>query len=297
MIYSRRNQRAPYLLSTDGDRSAKVSPIGTRMRGSAVLRLWMLSLGSTLMVAAISWGIWQQILLNRAADPDYAVEALVQTGPEVEPLPSSYLAEMLGLSVDQPVNLHQLHLPSLQKKLTQSPCIAQATLQRIGKNTLQVTYTARQPVAVLADLNNSLLGADGAILPYQPFFRPRRLPSIFLGVQPEAVKKLGKAIWGSPTHPKVSSLANDMLKHPLWNELDLVWLDLSHAFDQDYALAELVIGCQIKDSGHTLWVRLSPRYWLEGLTHLQCLASQSSILSDTQIADLRMPMVAILHPK
>jgi hypothetical protein len=283
--------------SIDQDQSAQSESHVVRMPGAAVVRLWILSVGCTLLGAAISWIAWQQVLFNRAQDPSFAVQALVQTGPEVEALPTAYLAEMLQLTTDQPANLYQLYLPALRSKLLRCPCIAQASLQRLGSNTLQVTYTARQPIARLADLQNSLLSADGALLPYQPFYRPRRLPTVLIGLQSQAVENLGKRVWGRSVPPEIQNLANQILTHPLWNELELTWLDLSQAFDPDYSRAEVIIRCQTQQQGHSFWVRLSPRMWEEGLSHLACLTAQTALLIDTEIADLRMSMVAILHPR
>jgi hypothetical protein len=268
-----------------------------RISWQRATRLWILSSATTVIVAGISWAVWQLLLHQRAHDPAYLATALIQTGPEVEPLPTNYLAELLDLSVDRPQNLYQVSLPDLKKRLLKSPCIANGEVKRVPANALQVVYTARQPIAHCIDLENSLLDREGVILPHQPFFRPQRLPKVYFGLKPKSIDRMGRAVWGTPVESRSSTRAMQILGDPLWKEAELLLVDLSRAFHPNLGLREIVLCCRLQRQSPELFVRIAPEEWKAALQCLESLMRQQTCMEGTQVIDLRMPSIAVLHPR
>lgn len=263
---------------------------------SAVIRLWVLSCAVTLAVGSAGWMVWQQILTMRAEDPAYQLAAIIQTGPEVEVLPTGYLEELLGLSQDHPINLYRLPLASLKARLLASPCIAHAEVTRVPPKALRICYEARQPVAICADLQNALLDTEGVLLPYQPYFRPRRLPKVFLGIIPSQSRNLSSEIWGKRIPQQLAHLANQILTHRLWQHADLQWLDLAHGLDENLSAREIIAKCRLPHLATPTWIRLASSHWQEGLSELRSLSEQPEMLKGIGTIDLRMPKMAILVP-
>jgi cell division septal protein FtsQ len=268
-----------------------------QMSWSSCLRLWIVSLLATAAAAIALWLVWQRILAERAVNPLYQVQALIQTGPEVEALPSSYLMELLDLSQDHSPNLYALSLVEARDRLLRTPFIERAELSRVPPRTLQVGYAARQPMAICADLDNALVDGMGVLLPYQPFFRPRRLPKVFFGLTPQATA-LGKKLWGRRLGPDLIQITREVLQEPIWGHIELIWADFSHAIDLDPSSAEIVIQCLLSEaSSQPIWIRLAPDRWKDGLHRLKAMIGQPSILEQIEIVDLRLGQMAILHPR
>lgn len=178
---------------------------------------------------------------KRYSNPKYNVQVLIQTGPEKEALKSMYLAELLGLSVDNQTNIFKFDLEEAKRKLLSSPLIEKATVQRYLPNAIYVDYKVRKPLAWLYDLTNFAIDKNGYIFPISPFFPPKILPEIYLGDK-------------SIIHSK------DFLKGPLKSEkIDLAIeiynvlgklqgfsftvkrIDVSNAFLQSFGKKEIVL--------------------------------------------------------
>ncbi len=267
-----------------------------RLRWSAVIRLWGLSIAMTLAAGSGAWMIWQQILAMRAEDPAYQLAAIIQTGPEVEVLPTGYLEELLGLSQDHPINLYRLPLASLTDRLLASPCIAKAQVHRVPPKAIKICYEARQPVAICSDLRNALIDAEGVLLPYQPYFRPRRLPQVYLGILHPEPRMRSSEIWGKRIPTKLAQQTHQILTHGLWGHLELLWLDLSHSLDENMAARQIIAKCRLPNMGTQCWIRLASSHWQEGLSQLHSLCEQPELLKGIEVIDLRMPKMAILVP-
>lgn len=144
-------------------------------------------IGSTLLTLTVSVGgyfLWSKHRKERLQSEKYRITAIIQTGPEKEALKTAYLAELLGLSADQPTPIYALDLKQATAKLLSSPLIANAKIKREPPSTLYIDYEVRKPVAWLADYKNTAMDRSGHLFPVAPFFSPKHLPELYLGIPP-----------------------------------------------------------------------------------------------------------------
>ncbi|KAF3361487.1 hypothetical protein PHSC3_001861 [Chlamydiales bacterium STE3] len=202
---------------------------------------------SILLVSGSAWASWFiyfKFFDIRASDFRYQIVAIVQTGPEREALQTSYLAELLDLSVDQPKNIYHVNLKEEQEKLNAVPLIRQAVVKRIPPGTLYVDYSLRNPVAYLADVTNTVIDESGVLFPFKPFFSPKRLPEFYLGLNREVR-------WGDQIHGEDLRLAFEVYKSALEsrykNELEIIRIDVSRAFSESLGRKQVVLFLQNKE--------------------------------------------------
>lgn len=195
------------------------------------------------------------------------IAALIQTGPQKEALKTDCLAEWLGLSADCPTEAASFDLKEAAIRLRQCPLIASVDLKllKIGSVTgeneadiqavrlnqdqaLYVDYTVRQPIAWLSDYENVVLDREGALFPFKPFFSPKHLPEIYLGLAPfgeASVEDKPVAEWHHPLSGKHWILALEMLTlltSPKLQELFTVKrIDVSQAYASSYGQREIVV--------------------------------------------------------
>ena len=271
---------------------------------------------------------WVETKEKKVQDPQYTIRALIQTGPEREALQTAYLAELLGLSVDHPKNLYAFDLKEGQKKLKNSPLIASAKLKRMAPNALYIEYEARKPIALLGDYVNTAIDKEGYLFPMAPFFSPKELPEIFLGVPPFGQegdgfnRKGGK--WNEPLTNKYLSLAFEVL-HFLegspWREgLRVKRIDVSSAFAPSLGQREIVLfteeelvlnrGGEAKVCIFPKMLRLSPREYTSQMMNFLSLRKkmmedyskqlEGAALPESgrfsfRIIDLRIPHLAFVE--
>jgi len=150
----------------------------------SLLPVFGVILGSLCLTAAlffIAFQYYRHLVDKNKTDSKYNIAAVIQTGPEKEPLPTSYLIELMDLSVDKPLNLYAANESELKSKLLASPLIKKASIQKSFPHLLIVDYEARRPIAYLKDYSNTLLSEDGKLIPFKPFFSPKNFPKVYLG--------------------------------------------------------------------------------------------------------------------
>jgi len=109
---------------------------------------------------------------------DQAVVAIIQA-PHGESLPTQCLAELIGLSVDQPLSFSHFPMKAAKERLEQTACIAKASLKKIRPNILYVEYTLREPIARLGNQSNLAMDASSATFPIEPFYTPKDIPILY----------------------------------------------------------------------------------------------------------------------
>lgn len=148
---------------------------------------------------------YKHIREKQRLDNSYHIVAVVQTSPDAEGLKTAYLAEVLGLSVDKPVNLHEFNAKEAQQTLLKVPVIKEAKVRKIHPGTIHIDYVRRKPIAYFRDYTNTAIDADGILFPFKPFFTPKRLPEIVTG------QHLEGNIWGKKVENKWLKLAYTFL--------------------------------------------------------------------------------------
>lgn len=194
-------------------------------------------------------------------------------------LPASYLAEVLGLSVDQPTFLNQVHLETAKQHLLETAIIKNAELKLLSPNTLWIEYQTRIPYAYLQDYSNTALDPEGVLFPYAPYYSPRRLPQIYLGdLRPEVA-------WGSRLPQEIVDLVQNCIA--LLGEENLVFLDLSQIYAPSAGRREIVISLK-----ENILIRLSSKNYQKQLKYYLLLQRTVLKKGEAHIIDLRIPQVA-----
>jgi hypothetical protein len=178
---------------------------------------------------------------------------IAQTGPRKEALSLDYLAALLELPLDRPVFLSDLDLKAIHHRLLAQPVIAEAIVTRERGGVLLIDYTLRAPIAFLGDFPNLAMDREGCCFPFFPFFTPKNIPTVYLGLE---------ALPSFPLRGKKINLALAFFQ--MWEKSfprpfpKLVSIDLSH-FSRPCLLAsrEIVLTAKTK-KGDTHYLRLSP---------------------------------------
>lgn len=237
-------------------------------------------------------------------DPKYHIVALAQTTLMQEPLKTAYLEELLNLSFDQPSNLYLLNIQTVKELLLQSPLIKKAEVKKIFPGTLLVEYVARTPIAYLADYSNTALDADGVPIPFKPFFTPKNIPEIYLGLEVDDENKL----WGQVIEDPRKTLSFDVLNwvYKNWGDkrLQVKRIDTSRAYSSSYGDRQIIMTCDdiLEECTVPLILRLHTQNYLEGLANFKALREyllkHKKIKKDEVvkplIIDLRLSQLAFL---
>lgn len=209
-------------------------------------------LGSPLCTALLFFlglHFYQKVYRSRVNDSAYLIRVIMQTGPEKEALKTPYLAELLDLSIDKPTSLFTLKTHEAEKKLLASPLIAKASVKKMFPHTLYIDYEVRRPIAKLLDYQNIGIDAAGFLFPLTPFFAPKELPEIYLGLPPfgENADSFGRAggLFKKPLSNRYLDLSLQIL-HFLEGAMRgtgmrLKRIDVSNAYEGSLGHREIVL--------------------------------------------------------
>lgn len=234
--------------------------------------LWILV--STLLVsgsAFMGWLYYQHAKEKRLQDEQYRIVAIVQSCSQQEGLKTGYLAELLELSLDQPINLYLFDLRAAEKKLLACPLIKSVFIQKIRPGTLYIRYEMRTPVAYVGDFSNTAVDVEGCLFPFRPFFTPKKLPVVYLGLAE------GDGKWGSClVNQDRLKLAFDLLtffKESHASDLQIKQIDVSEAYADSYGQRQIVVvleeGLDIpsKVVGQAFLLRLNTEYYKQNIAN------------------------------
>jgi hypothetical protein len=259
---------------------------------------------SALLISGSSHLILKRYFTHRQSisrDPRYAIHSIIQTGPQKEALKTEYLAELLGVSRDRPYSCLRFDLERAKQRLLQSPLISTAQIKLIKPSTLYVDYTVRQPIAWIEDYVNIAIDKEGYLFPFTPFFSPKHLPSLYLGLPPfgisEADPERPSAQWNTPMCGKYIDLAFKILAIVIdpkaAHAFSVKRIDVSNAFAESYGTREIVVMTEdrlIKQNGVEVRIprilRLSSKNYAQELGNYLKLREQL-LAEEKQSPDLQ----------
>jgi hypothetical protein len=206
-----------------------------------------------LSLATLGIIIYKYVLELKKQNTDYNIEAILQTGPTKEALSSQYLAELMDLSGDEKCNIYCFSTQAAKKKLLTSPLIKRAYVKKIYPSTIYVDYTARFPSALLYDYLNTAIDDEGYIFPITPFFTPKKLPEVNLGLMPFGYEEdeygTKGASWNEPIKSEKVKLAFAIIDlFTNQTDIELLRVDVSSAFSDSWGRREIVL--VINDTNH-----------------------------------------------
>lgn len=203
----------------------------------------------TLVLSVGAFSLYRNWKMKRMTSPQYRIVSIIQTGMEKEALKTAYLAQLLHLSVDDPSQLYALDLKKAQNMLLSSPLISDVKIKRVPPGTLYIDYAVRKPVALLADYANTAVDKEGFLFPVAPFFSPKQIPEIYLGLPPfgapeDAMERKGGQ-WQSPLKGRYFALALEVLQFlEEFHQQDgmrVERIDVSNAFAPSLGQREIVL--------------------------------------------------------
>jgi cell division septal protein FtsQ len=217
-------------------REQRVSPINAL--------LWIL--GSILLISgAVFFSLhlfqkWQNVRRNQ---PKYRITSIVQTGLQNNALTTEYLCELMGLSVDHPISIFDFNVKEAVHALEASPVIKEAFVSIIKPNSVYVDYALRKPLAWIYEYENTAIDEEGYLFPVYPFFSPKELPELYLGLEPFDVSPqdhdLPMGRWGVPLSSKYMKIGIDLLQK--LNYLNVYRIDVSKAYAPTLGSREIVL--------------------------------------------------------
>ena len=270
--------------------------------------LWILL--STLFIsgsAFMGWLYYLHVRELRLHDDQYRIVAIVQSTPQADTLKTVYLAELLDLSLDRPVNLYQFNIKEATKILLNHPLIKEATIKKILPGTLYIDYRIRTPLAFVGDFANTAIDEEGYLFPFRPFFTPKHLPTIYFGLNDDECK------WGSCLKSLASfQTAFDLLRQFECLEQEkfhLKQLDVTQAQADSYGKRQIVMALEKsaqEDSSNKskplIILRLSLDHTEQDLVNFRSLQAvlyenKGELLEKGEpiIIDFRIPQLAFIR--
>ncbi len=286
---------------------------------------------STLFITGISYSGFKYYLRYRyreAYSTDYLVRSIIQTGPQKEALKTEVIAEILGISQDHPPSALLFDLAEAKRKLLEFPLIARAEVKLIKPNKLYVDYTVRKPIAWLEDFENVVIDKEGMPFPFAPFFSPKNLPKIYLGLRPFGVSSDDAAkplmMWGRSldgTHLQLALELLTLVADPKWSDyFHKLRIDVSNACAESYGRREVVLTIEDeictrakdadvryifprilrlapKDFAQQLgnYLKLRPQLIAEEQKHLpNHVAHAAAVTAERRVIDFRIPQLAFI---
>lgn len=237
-----------------------------------------------------TWLVHKAVLQKRQLDARYTIAAIVQTCPQKERLQSWQLAEMLNLSRDKPQNLYAFDPAAATATLLACPAIKKASIRRQPPSIVHIDYVFREPCALLADFSNVALDRERVCFPLKPYFTPKRLPELYLGIR--------ELSYNSPLETKEASLAFKVLdyaKSSLPSACRIVRIDTHNAFAKSAGVQEVVV--VLEEASRTRYLRLAPQTFQKSLDTFiayQSVFNQVNSTLPDQIIDLRSPCIALV---
>ncbi len=250
--------------------------------------MWMFS--SVILVSgSILLGRFYYLHIHnqRLNDDAYNIAAIVQTGSVKNALPTVYLAEVIGLSVDKRINIYQFDTIEARKNLIASPVIKDADVIAIPPETVYVDYTVREPVAYLADYDNAAIDEEGVMFPVSPFFTPKRIPEVYIGIADEELP------WESKIEDIRLDIMFDIIKKlsSVENFFEVVRIDVSQAYADSYGKRQIAVFLNDCDKERVL--RLSTRNYAQELGNYIVLSDAIRKRGDAVI-DMRISQLAFI---
>lgn len=251
-------------------------------------------------------------------DPFFNIVAIAQSTKEIQALKTAYLAELLNLSQDKPTNLYSFNSEEGKAKLLKSSLIKDAHIKKIKPGVIFVDYILRKPMAFLGDFSNTAIDEEGFLIPFKPFFTPKKLPEIVIGLsiwgETSKTDEEEFAKWGVPLQGPRASLALKIFKyiqnHHCSEDVALKRLDVSKAFALSYGRRQIVVILEEKISKEkalilsTRILRLSTKNYSKELANYESLRDylkkrafnqegiKGVVHGTTFIIDLRAPQLA-----
>lgn len=248
--------------------------------------------------AAIGLSIYRWHQHTMAADDRYRITTILQQPAGQESLPSSYFAEILGLSIDRSSFLTTFQLKKELKKITAIPFVENASIKKVFPSTIYIEYSLRKPIAFIGDFANCCIDANRITMPFLPFFSNEQLPEIILG-------ELEFTAWGQSIQNLQLESALEMLNiidsQCRKENMRVKRIDFSKINAPSAGQREIVLILNDSTEQTSFFLRLCVNHYRQNIRNFwnlkKHLADNDKNIRFSQITvDLRVPHLAFLSP-
>lgn len=203
------------------------------------------------------------------------ISYIIQTNPGREKLSTALLAKMTGFYEKG----ERLSVKKAQENLKKSPIIKEATIKQISKDTLYIDYLMRTPIAFLYDFENIAIDAEGVLFPFYPFYAPKKLPYVYLGLKQKFEEM------------DTCQLEEDLFKHArsiilatkplvLEKKLSLERIDLSRIKEKSLGKREIILSIQSRPKWSEANEQVHHYLRISTNNYLQDLGNYFKVLDD-----------------
>lgn len=162
-------------------------------------KFWMWVQGAiafALLIAIGGMSYYRFVQSRYVHNNAYNIVAIIQSCSNREALKTSFFAEYLDLSINKPKNLYAINVKNIRSRLAALPMMKSVNVKKVPPGTLYIDYSLRNPIAYLSEISNTVIDDEGVLFPLSPFFTPKRLPEIYLGLETEMNTPTDQ-LWGT----------------------------------------------------------------------------------------------------
>lgn len=242
---------------------------------------------------AAGWLVFNYYLKQgRSLDPAYSIQAIVQRSYGKFHLPTAALIELLGLSIDDPVNIYKFNAREAENQLTQLGIFKSLSIDKAPPGILVVHYELREPIAYLDDNANTALDEELFAFPFHPYYTPKNLPVVRMNAN---ANWNTKAATGDQAKKLLAILK--MVNNTQLEKERVAWVDVSSLMNGHDPFNEIIIG--LNEGNHQKWLRLKASDMEERLKQYKQLIPTITHWAESKnvkeiVVDLRMPNMMLL---
>jgi len=228
------------------------------------------------------------ILFGKKETSPLYLKTIVQKTTTIESLSPRFFSDYLGLSPKgRSLHIQNLDIRKIQKKLSEFPIFEKVQSEFTPQGELLVSYELRRPLFSLLDFSNCGLDSLGFFIPMAPYYSPKKLASIFLGIK--------NLEWNKAYDIKEAVEILNFFSPYLSEDFNIKLIDLSHLKESIPARREIIVTIAFAKASHFL--RLNPKHLHKALDRYMLLFKeptlQEQIIRDV-IFDARISRFATL---
>jgi hypothetical protein len=185
------------------------------------------------------------------------------------------------------LEISKLDETKIENKLKEFPIFDKIQAHILSTGELEIAYDLKKPQFLLADFTNLAIDPKGSIFPLRPFFPPKKIPQVYLGIQ--------SIDWKSINNIKKALQIQKILDEILDDEIDIEMIDLSNQDHKVSSLKQIVVTLSYKGIKH--YLRLSPDHLEKALLRYLTLYKENDLnefLSSNLVFDARFKKFATL---
>jgi len=257
-----------------------------RLRKYILLSMFLVVLLFVLILA--SYTIYQFLGNRKYSGEDYRLKKIIAKTSSTYELPLDHLEGFLGL--EDKVYYGEFNGTELSEKLRSSPVVASAEVRIVKPDIIFIKYSCFEPLAYVLDIDNSAIDSTGTIFPVYPYYTPKKIPELFLGISDilEWKDKLNGAKIDLALY-----ILSFLSQEDDYSDVDILALDVSGLSSSLAAERQIILKLLVDDKINIL--RLDANNYLKGLGHYLSIRSHLTKLNYSNITiDLRFDEMAFV---